>query len=728
MHNLTFAKSIVSITNYQRRPKGVNMPKYSFKDRLLDARPDRLDLRDREYLPPLKSLPAAWPLKEDLERLFQRYRDCKMVLDQKNEGACTGFGLAAVINYLIWRDLIKADDKSVTAAVMKEVKVSPSMLYNMAKIYDEWSGEDYEGSSCRGAMKGWHRHGVCTLKSWPFKPGKKVKPKEGWAKEAVFNPLGAYYRVNKDSIVDMQSAIVEVGAIYCSATIHEGWWIENCTKLPVIKQSKTKAGGHAFAIVGYTEDGFIVQNSWGESWGYLGFGVLSYSDWVENGTDAWVVVRGAKVNVSKSPITFSHNSLQTIGADYTKVENSPIAKALRYDYINKEVMPWSEEKAYLHSLVIGNDGRAKRTVISAPTVEDSVKEICYERIKKWMQKSRKNRKVVIYAHGGLNSEQDSINRVRIMAPYFKANGLYPLFITWKTGFLESIENEIKDKIENIFLSAGISPSSAKAKGILDMMQESLDRAIEIFANKVVIKGVWSEMKENAKLASDKAVPGYAQHGKTKAGGMVLLAKALKRLQSEFDIEIHLVGHSAGSILLGHWLDILAEEEMKAQTFTLYAPACTLAFANGHYIKAYTKGVIKQNKTYIHIMDDQMERADNVAIYKKSLLYLISRALEEVHKTPLLGMEAAWNLEYSREHDIFNQAQYSHIKRWSSFAKDINLSIYDKRESRVKTSLKGDYIKLSHGSFDNNIEIIESTIKEILGKKKLKYIVENLTGY
>ena len=27
------------------------------------------------------------------------------------------------------------------------------------------------------------------------------------------------------------------------------------------------AGGHAFAIVGYDQDGFIVLNSWGRNWG-----------------------------------------------------------------------------------------------------------------------------------------------------------------------------------------------------------------------------------------------------------------------------------------------------------------------------------------------------------------------------------------------------------------------------------------------------------------------------
>ena len=39
-------------------------------------------------------------------------------------------------------------------------------------------------------------------------------------------------------------------------------------------------GGHAFAIVGYNEVGFLVQNSWGTRWGRGGFATLPYDDWL----------------------------------------------------------------------------------------------------------------------------------------------------------------------------------------------------------------------------------------------------------------------------------------------------------------------------------------------------------------------------------------------------------------------------------------------------------------
>jgi len=112
------------------------MPTEVYKNKTLDARPDRLDLRDREYRPPLQSLPPAWPLKEEYETLIKRYTECDMILDQGNEGACTGFGLAAVINYLFWRELLETSGAdNIDAEMMAKLKVSKAMLYNMARIY-----------------------------------------------------------------------------------------------------------------------------------------------------------------------------------------------------------------------------------------------------------------------------------------------------------------------------------------------------------------------------------------------------------------------------------------------------------------------------------------------------------------------------------------------------------------------------------------------------------------
>ena len=126
------------------------------------------------------------------------------------------------------------------------------------------------------------------------------------------HPLGVYYRINKSSVVEMQSAIADIGAIYVSAQVHDGW--DRVTQLkkapgshdeadlPTIPERKGPGlGGHAFALVGYNDRGFIVQNSWGGRWGAAGFAVMPYSDWVQYGTDAWAMGMGVPQRHEVSP-------------------------------------------------------------------------------------------------------------------------------------------------------------------------------------------------------------------------------------------------------------------------------------------------------------------------------------------------------------------------------------------------------------------------------------------
>ena len=78
------------------------MPTTRLNGRALDVRPDRVDLRDYTYRPPLVSLPDEWPPPNWVRDFLPAYCKSDMVLNQGSDGACTGFGLAAVINYLKW--------------------------------------------------------------------------------------------------------------------------------------------------------------------------------------------------------------------------------------------------------------------------------------------------------------------------------------------------------------------------------------------------------------------------------------------------------------------------------------------------------------------------------------------------------------------------------------------------------------------------------------------------
>jgi hypothetical protein len=191
------------------------------------------------------------------------------------------------------------------------------MLYSMGR-YDEFPGDpDVDaGSSLRGAMKGWYKHGACSDRLWTSEkmPTDHVaKCTDDWWLDAVRRPLGAYYRIDTRSITDMHVALNESGILYASAVCHSGWDDGFSKKsLPkdelwVIPHRKASLsdGGHAFAVVGYNQVGFIVHNSWGTRWGTKGRAVLPYEDWLDNAMDCWVaqlgVVTEQHLKIAQSP-------------------------------------------------------------------------------------------------------------------------------------------------------------------------------------------------------------------------------------------------------------------------------------------------------------------------------------------------------------------------------------------------------------------------------------------
>ncbi len=101
---------------------------------------------------------------------------------------------------------------------------------------------------------------------------------------------------------------------------------------------------------------------------------------------------------------------------------------------------------------------------------------------------------MIYAHGGLNSEQGSIDRIRVLAPYFAANDIYPLFLTWKTGPIETLTDLVADQLQRIPKPEG--GIGDVIDHIRDATIEAFDRTIEVLVGPAV-KPIWGQMKQNA---------------------------------------------------------------------------------------------------------------------------------------------------------------------------------------------------------------------------------------
>lgn len=682
------------------------MPSRLSKENLV-ARPDRIDFRDRMYQPPLRSLVDVHPPLRWIERFVDNYVEDGNILDQGEEGACTGFGLAAVVNYVYWARWVGDDRKGE-----KPPRVSPHMFYRNARVYDEWEGTDYEGSSCRGAMKGWFKHGVCKEPLWP---DVKVRPHVDWSTDAAWRPLGAYYRVDAKSIADMQAAIYEVSAVYCSAEVHSGWDRPDTAvdignrKLPLINPHGTIAGGHAFALVGYTNDGFIVQNSWGPDWGYKGFALLSYEDWIKNGNDAWVAALGAPMRVgikAGSPVAGRRGNLMAAAV-------APKAKARQAANGGSDWM-WTEAETYEHSVVMGNDGKLVQRLVNATSPADALDIVAAEHVAK-----TKHDRIAIYVHGGLNSEEAAINRARRMGPWFETNGIHPIFVIWRTGILESIGqiglDEVK-KFEEQVKSIRARGLGDMAEAIIDKTREAFDRAFEVSAEKLIGKAVWSQMKQNAAMA----VAGDA--------GMVQFIRRLAK-HKEPNKPIYLLGHSAGSIMIGHMLDAVVDKgfDLKFESCELYAPACTMAFAAERYGRAFANGTLKSG-LHIDILTDKAEVEDCVGPYGKSLLYLVSRALEDVHKMPLLGLQIALEKDGGgKQMKLNEQAHDEAYKTWLQVAAKNKVVVERHAGPKIKSG-PNQIIQICHGSFDNDLKVFNGSLRRMLGRDEPIQTVTDLTGF
>ena len=630
--------------------KITNMIAAAGMERTLNVRRDLPDIRDRMYEPALVRL----------EKGIDNRKHAKM-LNQGSEGSCTGHGLAAVINML---NAIPGENG---------FKSSRRMLYEMAKKHDEWPGEDYEGSSCRGAIRGWKNMGVCSEKLWPYTDNAPGDLTIERAMAARDNTLGAYYRLRPE-ITDYHAAINQVGAVYVSARVHQGWidLVAGDDGLAVIDAGGAPIGGHAFAIVGYTAKGFIVQNSWGANWASKGFAMWRYVDWIETISDGWVLRLALP-----TPEIFGLQARSAITGDAEAHKRSPRRLQIAGHFVHFDNGEYKKHGKFWST---------------ADDIEQTAARLANS-IKNTNNKGNEYKHLLIYAHGGLNPPAASARRIAALKDGFKRNGIYPFHIMYDTGLVKETTDAVK---------RALSLAEDRSRGFVDWIAERVtdvtDKMIEDSVRKPVT-AIWDEMKSDARWPFEEKRDGSDGDGwhtiKTFAG-------ALK----DTGLEIHLAGHSTGAVLLGHLLtalDGLGRGDL-IKSCNLMAPACTIEFFNQHYKPRLDRGTGNGPKVglptlNIYNLNDELELDDNVVFaYRKSLLYLVSRALERQPERPILGMQ-----KYSKT-----------LKR----AKIYNS---DGKNGVTKST--------SHGGFDNDRTTLNHIMRTILGAKPDKpFTVNEMEGY
>jgi hypothetical protein len=223
---------------------------------------------------------------------------------------------------------------------------------------------------------------------------------------------------------DIHAALNEVGILYATLMVHGGWdkpgprtvklsyrsgGMVRQRELSVIARKGRADSGHAVAIVGYTGQGFIVQNSWGRKWGADGFALLPYEDYLLHATDVWVAQLGVPVAVD----------LWAAGETDTTEGMQRASHAV----------PLAAIRPYV--IDVGNNGELSYSGSYWTTEQDLAR--LFDNVIPDTTKTWSKRRVLLYLHGGLNDEQAVARRIVAFRDVLLANEIYPLHVMWESG-------------------------------------------------------------------------------------------------------------------------------------------------------------------------------------------------------------------------------------------------------------------------------------------------------
>jgi hypothetical protein len=283
--------------------------------------------------------------------------------------------------------------------------------------------------------------------------------------------------------------------------------------------------------------------------------------------------------------------------------------------------------------------------------------------------------IVGYAHGGLNSVNESATRVKQWRSVLKENGVAELHFIWETGFLAEVWDILTGKEKQ---------AGERVAGLSSWWDKEMERLTAPVGH-----ALWNEMQGDARVAFEPA--GAGTHF------LKILKDELKQA-GDAAPGIHLVGHSAGSIWMGHLLARWQALQGPAfRNLILFAPACTVEFFTQKIVPALGQngggGPIVQSMRHYYL-DDLREQDDSVGPYRKSLLYLVSRAFQDRNKVvPLMGME-------------IYQAQVNAALAATPMTATVKQ--FNTRDNPGETTSS------EHGKFDNDPATMNSMLVTVLG--------------
>lgn len=585
-----------------------------FAGRSFNIKTDAIDTRDYIYRPSLQVLAPRF-LCAVLDNPVERDNRTLRIRDQQQRSTCVGEALAALID--IQRYENGARTRNGEAAV-SFVPTSAAMLDGMARSIEMGEAGATAGVlSLRSALRGFYNCGVATQADWPDESAITFDQiTDSIAESARQLGLGAYYRL-ENVLNDYHAALHEAGAILVSASIHEGWAAPPDGMIGI--GSAGTGTMHAFVVVGYTQDGFLVLNSFGPDWGGYkfdgvtplpGVALWSYEDWAGSVRDAWVLRLAVPTPGSFRFTVGSYGKSAerggTSGAAAITRSDAPRRNAVIGRYLTFEEGRFNDSGVYptTRKTVDTTLGILDRRDSNSPT-------------------SPYYGDVVLMLHGAPEPAEDAIARTEAKIVADKADGIYRVSVLWANTLFNGAAAALQPLFEMALERRGkVGPECDE---LIERMTRPVGRAI------------WHEVGEQARrLAAPRD---------GKPSDLVRALSDLGALCAGTGRRLHIVAEGAGALAAGRLVSRLAGSRSGAafldrvRSVQLVAPTLSREELVDWFAPVLGKKPGGAPLVTVFKPDEGLERRLAVGPYSRSWLALIQSSFAD-DGTELISLASA----------------------------------------------------------------------------------------
>lgn len=203
------------------------------------------------------SMPCAGTYISVIPEVYDMRAESCDARDQGRRGTCAAFAATGI------KEIQERRDCGFTGFMSPEF------------IYYHRDNKPAHGMYGRNVLQILQRIGSVPESEYPYLGDESAAEPAADLYELAANfKIGNYARVQTAD--GMKRALLEMGPGLLLLPLYkrrpEFWRPED-------EDDKCEEGGHAVAVVGYNADGFILRNSWGDSYGDRGYVTLPYADW-----------------------------------------------------------------------------------------------------------------------------------------------------------------------------------------------------------------------------------------------------------------------------------------------------------------------------------------------------------------------------------------------------------------------------------------------------------------